>query len=129
MLKDCIIKMKLIKSDYIMFAALILLVATHITTNFLIKYYEEAAQQVGIAEEVVMIMEQNPMARLFFNFVGIKAIYSYIIAPGLLIGLYYFIRRKYFYQAEALEAYAVSFFAFMFLNFMNDISIALGVLA
>lgn len=120
--------MKLIAADYIFIVALILLIGAHVATNFLIKYYEDAAQQVGVAEEVVLIMEQNPIARYFFNFSGFKAMYAYIIAPGSLTAMYWFIRRKYYEQEIALQAYAVGFFMFMFLNFMNDISLAIGIL-
>ena len=120
--------MKLIAADYIFIVALFLLISVHSTTNFLIKYYEDAAQQVGIAEEVVLVMEQNPIARYFFNFVGFKAMYSYVIAPGMFVAIYWFVRRKYFEQEIVLQAYAVGFFMFIFLNFMNDISLLIGVL-
>ena len=121
--------MKLLGADWIVIAAVILLVGTHATTNFLIKYYEDVAETVGVAEEVVLQMEANPVARWFFGIASFKLIYSYILAPGLLIGLWWFLRKKYYNDEIVLQSYAVALFAFFFLNFMNDFSILLGVLA
>lgn len=121
--------MGLIRADYIFIAALLLIIGAHITTNFLIKYYEDAAKIVGIAEEVSLVMEANPIARFFYGIESVKSIYSFILAPGILTSLYYFIRRKYSKQVVVLEAYAIGFFMFGLLDFLNDFSLLLGVLA
>ena len=55
--------MKLIKADYIFLGSLLLLITAHVTTNFLIKYYEDAAVAVGIAKEVAIQYEANPVAK------------------------------------------------------------------
>ena len=119
--------MKLIRADYIFIGALILLIGAHMTTNFLIWHLEDVAEKVGIAKEVVLQYEANPVAKFFLGLQGFKLIFSYVIAPGLLTGLYWFIRRQYAHQGVVIEAYAVSFFMFAMLDFLNDISIAMGL--
>ena len=54
--------MKILTSDWIVIAAIVLLVGTHMTTNFLIKYYEDTAETLGIAKENVLQMEANPIS-------------------------------------------------------------------
>ncbi len=121
--------MKVLTADWIVIAACVLLVGTHMTTNFLIKYYGDVAKTMGIAEDRVLQMEANPVARWFFGIANLKVIYSYILAPGLLMGLYYYLRKRYYQDQIVLQSYAVALFSFFFLNFLNDISILLGVLA
>lgn len=122
-------KIKLIRADYIFIVALVLLISAHIVTNFIINYYQDVAKTVGATQEAVLIMENNPVARYFFTIAGLKNIFSYIIAPGVLSGLYWFLRHKYANQKEALEGYAISFFVIFLIDFSNDLSILLGVLA
>ena len=81
--------MKLIKADYIFIAGLFFLVGAHLATNFMITYYQEEAEKVGIAKEVVLEMEANPVARFFLGFERFRAIYSYILVPAILSGLYW----------------------------------------
>ncbi len=121
--------MKLIRADYIFIASLFLLITAHATTNFLLKYYEDAAVAVGIAKEVAIQYEANPVAKWFFSIVGFQYMFSYAIAPGMLTGLYWLIRHKYNKEPIAIEAYAVAFFVITFMDAMNDVSLALGVLA
>lgn len=118
----------MIRADYIVIGALILLVGAHVTTNFLLTYYQDVAKTMEYAEEIVLEFEANPVAKWFFRFAGLKQMYSYVIAPGLLIGLYYFLRKKYLYDPFILESYSIALFCFFFLNFMNDIGLALGIL-
>jgi len=94
----------------------------------MITYYQEETEKVGIASEIVLEMEANPVARFFLGFERFKAIYSYIIVPTILTGLYWVIKNKYRDSILAIEAYAISFFMLGFLNFLNDGSILLGIL-
>ena len=118
----------MIKADYIFIAALVLFIGAHITTGFLIKYYEDAAEAVGIAKSIALEYETNPVARWFFSLIDIKIMYSYVIMPGVLTALYWFIRHKYNKEPVAIEAYAIAFFMFGLLSFLNDLSLAVGVL-
>ena len=120
--------MKLIRPDYIFIVGLMFLIGVHLATNFMITYYQGEAEKVGIAKEVVLEMEANPVARFFLSFERFRVIYSYIIVPMVLTGLYWVIRNKYKYNILAIEAYAISFFMLGFLNCLNDVSILLGLL-
>jgi len=120
--------MKLIRADWIMLGALLLLLTAHVTTNFLIKYYEDAAETVGIAKEVVIQLEANPVARWFFALVGFKYIFSYAVAPGFLAGYYWYLRHKYINQVYTLEGYSIAFFVITLLAATNDLSLLMGVL-
>ena len=119
--------MKLVRSDYIMIVALVLLIGAHMTTNYIVWSMETVAQKVQVAESVVLQYEVNPVAQYFFKFQGLKMIFSYVIAPGILAGLYYFIRKKYAKEWVAVEAYSIAFLVVCLMNFLNDISIAMGM--
>lgn len=119
---------KLIRADYIFIVALLLLFVAHGTTKFLIAHYEDAAKTVQVAEDVALMFEVNPVSRYMFGLESLKHLFSYAIAPGMLTGLYWFLRRRYWNQKEALEGYAVAFLTIMFIDALNDASMALGVL-
>lgn len=120
-------QMKLVKSDYIIIAALILLIGAHTTTNYIVWHMQEVAEKVQIAESVVLEYEANPIARYFMSLGQFKFIFSYIIAPGTLIGLYYYIRNKYSKDNVVIESYSIAFLMVCVMDFLNDLSIALGM--
>ena len=120
---------KLIRADYMIVIGLIMILGAHATTNYLINAYQDVAVTVGVVEEVVLLMEVNPIARWFFGMEAFKQIYSYILVPTLLIGFYYVLRRKYAKDIFVLEAYALAFMCLALLDVTNDISILLGFLA
>ena len=119
--------MKLIRADYIFIGSLLLLIGAHTTTNFMVWHMQGVAEQIQVAEDVIYQFEANPIAKFFLSLEQFKLIFSYVIAPGLLTGLYYYIRRKYNKEKILLEAYSISFFCFFLLDFTNDISIALSM--
>lgn len=124
--------MKLIRADYIFIFALLCFMVAHASTNFMITRLTEQAEEAGMVEnarQLALTYEANPIAKWIFGLRNFKAIYSYVVVPSILTGLYWMIRRKYFQYYDILEAYAVSFFCFGFLNAMNDVSIMLGMLA
>ena len=121
--------MKLIRADYMVIIGLLMILVAHATTNYLINSYQDVATTVGIAEDVVLLMEVNPIARWFFSLDAFNQIYSYILVPTVLIGFYYVLRRKYANDIFVLEAYALAFMALALLDASNDVSILLGFLA
>jgi len=121
--------MKLIRADYMVMIGLLMILAAHATTNYLINSYQDVAATVGVAQDVVLMFEVNPVARWFFSMEAFKQIYSYILVPSLLIGFYYVLRRKYARDIFVLEAYALAFMALALLDVTNDVSILLGFLA
>lgn len=119
--------MKLIRADYIFIFALVLLIGAHMTTNYLVWHMQEVAEKIQVAESIVLEYEANKVAKYFMGLEGYKLIFSYVIAPSLLTGLYWFIRRKYSEQKVVLEAYAIAMLMVCLMDFLNDASIALGV--
>jgi len=120
--------MKMLRADWFMIFSLVLLIGAHITTNFLIMYYQDVAKSVGIAEEIAYEYEANPVAKAFLSIQNFKWIYSYVVAPGILLSLYYFLRRRYKNDLIVLETYAIAFLCFTGLDFLNDVSLLLGFL-
>ena len=120
--------MKLIFPDYIFILTIVFFIGAHLTTNFLMGHYISEAEKIGIAAEVVREFEVNPLTRYMLGFERFKFIWSYILVPGIMTGMYWGLRKKYFNQRIVLEAFAISFFMFGLLNFLNDAAIALGVL-
>lgn len=120
--------MKLIKADYFVIAGYLLFMTAHMTTNFLIKHYENEAKLVGVAEEAVLLMEANPLARFFFQFDNFKHIYQWIILPVFYFGMYYYWRKRLFDHPLVLETIGAMLFMMGILNASNDVSILLGVL-
>ncbi len=120
--------MKLIFPDYIFILTIVFFIGAHLTTNFLMGHYISEANKIGAAEDVVLQFEANPLTRYMLGLERFKWIYSYIFAPGVMSGMYWVLRRKYFNRRIVLESFAISFMMFGLLNFLNDISIALGVL-
>ena len=120
--------MRLIRSDWIIIAGFLLFFTSHMTTNFLIKYYENEAQTIGEAKEIVQIMEVNPFARGVFMFNNLRILYQFIIMPIFFFGAYYYWRKK-FMEAnpELLETIAMMVFMSGLLNASNDVSIMFGV--
>lgn len=121
--------MKFLKYDWIVIVAFCLLVLVHFSTNFLISYYSSAAQQLGIAEDRVQVMEQNLFARWFYLFNDMRAIVQMYILPAFFFGTYYYVRRKYQNNLMLVEAYSLMVLVVTFFNASNDVSILLGVLA
>ena len=119
--------MKLIKSDYIVIAALLLLIGAHMTTNYLVWHMQSVAERIGAAEQIVLQYEANQVARFFLQFEGYKIIFSYVLAPGLLAGLYWFIRNKYTTDKIVIEAYSIAFLVVCAIDFLNDASIAIAL--
>ncbi len=121
--------MKLIRADYMVAFGLLMILVAHATTNYLINSYQDVATTVGVAEDVVLLMEANPIARYFFSLENARQIFSYAIVPSILIGFYYVLRRKYAKDIFVLEAYALAFMVLGLLDASNDVSILLGFLA
>lgn len=120
--------MALLKPDKIMIVALILIVSTHSITNYLIHIHRTPSQNVQEFNDSVLILEANPVTRFIFSLGNFKYIYSYVLLPAIVVALYWVQRRRLGSNPDQLEAFAVFFLAFSFLNFMNDLSVLLAYL-
>ena len=122
--------MKLIRADYLIILAILLFFSCHAITNYLIWHMNGVAAQIGAAEDVVMQFEANPLARVFLAVENWSLIYSVVVMPGVIAGLYYAARRHLLAKGDelTLTSIAVMILAMSFSNFLNDFSIILGVL-
>lgn len=122
--------MKLIKSDYVIIAAILFFFSCHMITNYVVNKNIEAAEQVGISKEIALMVEANPIAKLMFRTEMLRLIYGYIVMPGIIGGVYYMQRRKYKNDDDdRLMTFAITLLLVSIFNFMNDFSVLLGVLA
>lgn len=122
--------MKLITADYIIAFGFILMLFTHSFTQYLVVKYTNPQQEVQDRKEVVAMMEANPLAALFLQFKKLSIIYSVVIAPGFVFGIYYWVRKKYIERDMlAIETFSITITAMTLINFFNDFSYLLGFLA
>ena len=120
--------MKLIRADYIIIGAILMFMTAHVVTAILLQQYVSVAQNIGVAEDIVLQMERNPLARWVFSFEQMRFFWSFLIVPGVLAAFYWFVRNKYRYDKILLESHAVFFLMIGSINAMNDASILIGVL-
>ncbi len=118
----------MIKSDYVIIAAILFFFSYHMITNYIVNKNIEAAEQVGVAKEIALMVEANPIAKLMFRTEMLRLMYGYIIMPGIIGGVYYMQRRKY-KGDDRLMTFAITFLLISIFNFMNDFSVLLGFLA
>lgn len=122
--------MKIIKSDWIVLVGFLLFLTAHMTTNFLIKYYEDAAVTIGEASQVAHLMESNPLLQYLYSFNNFRVLFQFVMLPALFFGSYYFARKKYLTtNPELLESLAVTMLIIGLINATNDVSIMLGIVA
>jgi len=109
-----------------MIAAIILMLGCHGVTHFLIARHTTVAETVEKAEKVIDFVEQNPVTAFLFKLDGWKYIYTEVLMPGVFVGMYYPIRKRYGYEgamATALMACMV-----FLTNFVNDFAYLLSYL-
>lgn len=121
--------MKLISADYMVVLTIIFLLGAHLITAYLISSYSTAAEKAGVAKSAVMEYEANPIARFMFSTERFRLMYTYIMMPALVAGIYYYIRTKYFEQMDVVTSFAIIFMMVGLCNFLNDLTILLGHLA
>ena len=113
--------MKLIRADWLMIAAFVLMLATHSVTTFLVSTHTSSEEVAITAKQLTTLVEQNPIAAFALQFKKAQIVYSLVLSPALMWGLYYYMRKKY----KDRDIVVVEMFAFtsviMFLiNFLND---------
>ena len=119
----------LIKADYIIGAAFILMLGTHAVTQYLIAEHTSVSITQKKAEALLTLVEQNPMAAYILQFEKMRIIYSLVIAPAFFGGMYYYMRKKYINNPDVLETFAVTIALGFLINFFNDASYLMGYLA
>jgi len=120
--------MRIIASDILIVISILFFLSCHIATNFLISYYQDVAESIKVDVEMIYNYEANPIARYILQFDNFKIIYSYVFAPGLVVSLYYLVRRNNHKHPENTMAFALMLLTVSFSNFLNDFSILLGII-
>ncbi len=120
--------MKLLFADYLVIISLLFMVFNHSATQFLINKHTIIEQTQEQADNLIKYVEANPVGTLILQLDKFRYIYSFFIVPGMLIGFYYYIRKKYFYNHDVLNMWAIMIFVTFALNFLNDFSSLMGFL-
>ena len=87
--------MKLIRADYIIGVALLLMLGTHAITNYLVAKHTTTEITQKKVEAWINLSEANPFAAWILKFEKMRIIYSVVLAPALVFGIYYYYRKKY----------------------------------
>lgn len=124
-----IFRFKPIGADWLVIFAIILMLSNHSITQFLIhKHTTDADTKAGV-DALIQYVELNPLAAWVLKFRKLSLIYSGFFAPAMLIGFYYYIRKKYWYQLDVVYMFALMLFSMFFINFLNDFAALLGFFA
>ena len=118
--------MKLIKADYIMLTAFIMMLSVHSITHYLISVNTPLEATQEQAKEIAQYVEKNPLAAYIIHSKNLAYIYSYIVVPSIFWGIYYFLRGKYYNRQEVLELVAVMASSMFLINFLNDFTYLLA---
>lgn len=119
----------MIKADYIIGIAFILMLATHSITQYLVAKHTSVATTQKKAEALLTMMEQNPLAAYILQFEKLRLAFSLVFAPAFFGGLYYYVRKKYIEKdVHLVEMFAVTVALNFLLNFFNDASYLVGFL-
>ena len=112
--------MKLLPSDWLVLISIVLMVSNHSITIFLISTHTTVEQTQEQADNLIKLVEQNPLGTLILQMDKLRLIYSYFFAPAILIGFYYYMRKKYKDKQDILTMWAIIIFTIFSLNFLND---------
>ena len=120
--------MKLYLADWLVIISLFFMVFNHSATQFLVNKHTTVEQTQKQADNLIKYVEANPVGALVLQIDKFRYIYSFVILPGMMIGFYYYIRKKYIEKQEVLMMWAIMIFTTFALNFLNDFSSLMGFL-
>ena len=120
--------MKLLIADWLVLISLILMIFNHSATQFLITKHSTIEQTQEQADNLIKLVEANPVGTIILQMEKFRYIYSFFIVPSMLLGFYYYIRKKYFYNHDVLNMWGIMIFVTFALNFLNDFSVLMGFL-
>ena len=120
----------MIKADFFIIVAIILFFSCHVMTNYLIWHISGVAGQLDMAKDVVLQFEANPFARKMLDLSNFTLIYSMVVMPGIIGGLYYGLRRYLLKRGDEPKLATIAMMVLLVsaANFLNDFSILMGVL-
>ena len=85
---------------------------------------------IADSKALVTYMEQNPLAAWAINLSKLSHIFTLVIGPGLLFGIYYYIRKSYITNYQGIiESFSVTLLVILLIDFINDLAHLLGFMA
>ncbi len=121
--------MKLIKADWLILIAFVLMLAIHFITQFLIVQNTPTEETRAEINALITYAEANPLAAYVLKFEKLRLIYSAFFVPAVFISSYYYIRRKFWHNQDLIMFFAILVLTVMIMNFNNDLAALLGWLA
>ena len=97
---------------------------THLVTNIVIMKISDISG--SNYESVVEVFESNPVAKWVLLNQKLKNIFSFVILPSFLGGLYWVMRKR--THPVSLQFFSVFIFLVALFNVNNDIGVLLGLL-
>ncbi len=119
---------KLFLADWLVLISLVFMVFNHSATQFLINKHTTVEQTQQQADNLIKLVEANPVGALVLQIDKFRYIYSFVIVPGMMIGFYYYIRKKYIEKQDILTMWGIMIFTTFALNFLNDFANLMGFL-
>ena len=120
--------MKLLFADWLIIVSLVLMVFNHSATQYLVNKHTTVEQTQQQADNLIKLVEANPIGALVLQLNKFRYVYSFFIVPSMLIGFYYYIRKRYSNNQDVLNMWAIMIFVTFALNFLNDFSALMGFL-
>lgn len=117
---------KMFIADWLILISLVLMVSNHSITAFLISTHTTPEQTQKQADNLVTLVEANPLGAFALQLGKLKYIYSYFFAPGIMLGFYYFIRKRHKENQDILTMFGIIIFTIFSLNFLNDVTYLLS---
>lgn len=119
--------------DWIMFATLIMILATRFMTMSYMSHIEKEittneSAKIGI-NKIINLYELNPMIKLLVNLKQIGYILLYFLIPATAFSVYLFFRRRVLrgrLDIEVLQHFVIFAFFVMLFNIVNDLGALVG---
>ena len=116
--------------DWLVIISALLFVGAHLSTQFVAAKQADLIGDAEAAEALFIAIEAAPIFEAVQAMEGFKMIFTFLIVPSLVLSVYVLIRRRnYLARPYIVEQVALLFFFIALLNFLNDFSYLLGLLA
>ena len=120
--------MKLYLADWLIIISLFFMIFNHSATQFLVNKHTTVEQTQKQADNLIKYVEANPVGALVLQIDKFRYVYSFFIFPSMLLGFYYYIRKRYLQNHDVLTMWGIMIFVTFALNFLNDFSALMGFL-
>lgn len=116
--------------DWLVITSAILFIGCHLTTQFIAAKQADIIGNAEQAEALFNAMEAAPLFEAVHNIKVFNIIFTFLIVPSFILGTYVVIRRYHnLARPYVVENTALMFFFIATINFLNDFSYLLGMMA